>query len=407
MNIRVPAPTVFFALAILAGCSSAGDSTDVGKGELGGGTAPSGASGASGPVVVGGIESDKLTSGTCPFSPAPAILDHAICVCDDLVLGGGLETRATAGGSADVGVNGAFTAATETHIAGALVARAGVGVAGEVTTTGDLATQGDVHGAGRLAVGRDLSSGGDVGLAGELTIGGALRLGGTLMTAGAPITAARAPFQPVAEPCGCDGSKFFDVGARVKAAKAQNDNAKLGLSTDVLSVGESALTLTTGNYYFERLTTVGSYKLRVEGAVAIHVDGDVLAAGEQAFDLAPGATLDLFVNGNMQSAGDLRLGEGASAGSFRLYVAGDQVVHAGAQAFHGMLYAPRATVAFAGGTVVHGAVFAKSLVYAGSLLVDYQSAVAPAPTVCQPEPPASGGGSGNEPTSSDAPPSPK
>ena len=396
-------PSIFFALAMVVGCSGAG-STDIGKSGLGG-NAPGGQGGqGSGGAVVGGVESSKLSSGTCPYSPAPAILDHAICVCDDFALAGSLETRATLGGSANVGVNKRFTAATETRIAGALVAREGVGVAGEMAIRGDLATQGDVSGAGTLGVGHDLSSGGDLGLAGDLQIGGSLRLGGSLMVAGAPITAPRAPFVPVAEPCGCDGSKFFDVAARVAAAKSVNDNAKVNLVTEVLTVGQSTIALPTGNYYFESITTAGSQKIRVTGAVAIHIDGDLTAAGEQLFDLAPGATLDLFVNGNMQSAGDLRAGEGGA--SFRLYVGGDQVVHAGQQAFHGMLYAPRATVAFAGDTVVYGAVFAKQIVYAGSLVVDYRGAAAPPPTACTPDPTPPPGSGGTEPTSSD-PPSPK
>ncbi len=393
--------SLFTALALVVGCSG-GTSPDAGKGKA----ALGGSSGSSGPTggVVGGIESDKLSSGTCPYSPAPAILDHAICVCDDLALAGTLETRATAGGSANVGVNKRFTAATETRIAGALVAREGISVAGEMAIRSDLATQGDVTGAGSLDVGHDLSSGGDIGLAGELQIGGALRLAGTLTTAGPAINATRAPFLPVAEPCGCDGSKFFDIGVRVAAAKATNDNAKVGIATEVLTVGQSAVTLPTGNYYFTKITTVGSQKIRVEGAVALHIDGDLVAAGDQLFELAPGATLDLFVKGNMRSAGDLRAGEGGAA--FRLYVGGDQMVHAGDQTFHGMLYAPRATVAFAGGTTVYGAVFAKEILYAGSLVVDYRSAAAPAPTACTPEPPDGGGGANGEPTSSD-PPSPK
>jgi len=333
-----------------------------------------------GPSSIVAPDAKVLVAGNCPFTPAPALLPRAVCVCDDITLSGALETR---GAHADVGTNGRFTAATETTIGGALLARDGVGVSGEVKVHDDLASRGDVMGAGTLSVGHDLSSGGNVTLSGALDVTGAARVAGQLIVAGEQSLGGRAPFVPVAEPCGCSGPGLFDIAGRVAAAKAQNDNAKHGLASEIQSVGDGALTLETGNYYFTSVTGVGLHHVRVSGAVAVHIDGDLTAVGAESFELAPGSSLDLFVNGNVQSAGDLDLGSGASAASFRLYVGGDAMVHAGQQSFHGTLYAPHATVAFAGDTTVHGAVFAKALSYAGRLVVDYAAPVAPQPTTCQ------------------------
>lgn len=343
-----------------------------------------------GPSSIIAPDATRLVSGNCPFSPAPVVLSRAVCVCEDLTLAGALETRAPAGSHADVGVNGRFTAATDTQIAGALLARDGVGVSGEVRIAGDLASRGDVIGAGQLAVGRDLASGGSVTLSGSLDVAGAARVAGQLIVAGEQHVASRAAFAPIAEPCGCSGSGLFDIATRVAAAKITNDNAKHGVPTEITSVGDATLALDTGTYYLTSLTGVGLHHVRVTGAVALHIDGDLTAVGAESFDLAPGASLDLFVSGDLTSAGDLDLGTGASAASFRLYVGGDAMVHAGAQTFHGLLYAPHATVAFAGDTIVHGAVFAKALAYSGRLVVDYAAPAAPAPTTCQSEPSSDG-----------------
>lgn len=407
---RVVAFEVFCALTVLAGCSGSGDADIKGAdSELGGkpaGNIPGFING-TGPIA----PSNKLTSGTCPYSPAPLLMKRAICSCKDLDLAGTLETRATAGGNADVGVNGRFSAATGTSIAGSLVAHKAIGVAGEMAIRNHTATQGDAAGAGMLHVGGDLLTGGNIGVAGELDVGGTLRLSGHLMVAGMSNIGARGPYQTVAEPCGCDPSTFFDVATRVAAAKATNDNAKIGLSTHIMSIGMGGAVLPTGSYYFDEVTSVGLHTITVTGAVALHIDGDLTAVGAQNIKIAPGGSLDLFINGNLQSAGDLALGEGAQAGSFRLYVGGSTVVHAGAQEFHGLLYAPRATVAFAGGTVVHGAVFAQDLAYAGALIVDYRGASTPPPSTCQPESPSGGAsgntGGGSEPASSDGTSSPK
>lgn len=392
---RFSVPSIFFAFALVVGCSAgAVDGTAVGKDNLGGSTPNS--SGGSGGSVAG--PSSTTTAGGCPANPAAAVLDNAICVCKDFALAGALETRATLGGNANVGTNGRFSAATgTTKVAGDLVAEKGVQAAGQMSIRDNLGTPAGIEGAGDLRVGNDLTCGGNITMAGSLEVDGALRLGGQLLFAGNPTIASRAAFQPVAEPCGCDGSKFFDVGARVDAAKAQNDNAKAGLDSSVLKVGPSSLSLTTGNYYFTSITTVGSGKIHIDGAVAIHIDGDLTQVGKDTFELGAGATLDLFVKGSMQSAGDLSLGEGAQAGAFRLYVGGRGVLHADDQAFHGLLYAPRATVAFAGNTVVYGAVFADQLVYAGSLVVDYRAPTAPSSTACPPDADAGpGSGAGND-----------
>ncbi|MBK6691277.1 MAG: hypothetical protein IPG50_03615 [Myxococcales bacterium] len=377
------------ALTLLTACSGSG---------------PLDVDGASGPQTAGPtflrapeeVPSTKLVSGTCPYAPANAVFQRAICVCNDLSLSGSLETKATLGGAADVGVNGAFSASSTARIGGALIAHDGVQISGDVEVKTDLATAKNVVDSGSLRVTRDLVGGGNVWSSGDLHVGGALKLGGELVTSGASSVGARAAYPaPVMEPCGCEGKTLFDVKARVAAAKAQNDNGKVtGVGDDVVTSGQGQLTLPTGNYYVKSLSTSGSHKLKIDGAVALHVDGDFVVSGAEAIEIAKGASLDLFVAGNLASSGDLALGEGAEAGAFRVYVGGTEVAHSGSQRLHGLLYAPHARVGFSGGVDVVGAVFAKELAVSGSLVVDYRGATPPAANVCTPEPtPAGASGS--------------
>jgi hypothetical protein len=116
--------------------------------------------------------------------------------------------------------------------------------------------------------------------------------------------------------------------------------------------------------------------LRIEGAVTLAIDGSLVAVGSDKIELAPGATLDLYVAGSVETAGNVQLGDNDPS-AFRLYVGGGSdgkdhmLVHAGEQTFRGLIYAPSATVAFAGVTVVEGSIFASDLDYAGTLTVGY------------------------------------
>jgi hypothetical protein len=117
--------------------------------------------------------------------------------------------------------------------------------------------------------------------------------------------------------------------------------------------------------------------VRIEGAVSLYVGGDVTAIPDGAFDLAPGATLDLYIGGNVRTVGSMRIGAPAQPSAFRLFVAGDQLVTLGSQIFDGAVYAPRATVEYTGSTIVRGGLFAHDLRGSGAIQIDPAAPIGP------------------------------
>jgi hypothetical protein len=119
----------------------------------------------------------------------------------------------------------------------------------------------------------------------------------------------------------------------------------------------------------------------------VFVDGDLTSVGSAQWRIAPGATLDLFVSGNVESVGDFSAGDEAANGAFRLYVGGTEATAVGTTGFFGSLYAPNATVSYVGDARIVGALFAKNLEGTGSLTIEYGSPVTTPQSCMQPPAP--------------------
>ncbi|HET6614136.1 MAG TPA: hypothetical protein VFG83_19190 [Kofleriaceae bacterium] len=316
----------------------------------------------------------------CPESPAPELFDHALCLCEDfaevgqLVVGPGAD-----GDAARVGINGAMSVVNQTIIDGSLFANLGINAVAELSVGDDTLTTGDATWVGDMSVGGDLAAGGDVGGVGYLSVGDTLRVAGTTSFLGGSDVTAKGPYSaPAGPPCGCDPATFFDVGAAVTAAADDNDNAAAGLPTSIASIGDTEVTLATGSYYFDGVTTVGRTRFVIDGAVALYIDGAIETVGQELFSLADGATLDLYVSGAVATVGQVVSDTGAGS-QFRLYVGGDDpvLVSVGQQIFRGNIYAPTAQVAYVGDTTIDGALFARNLAGVGRLNINYASPDAP------------------------------
>lgn len=318
------------------------------------------------------------TTGSSLVGPKPgtgglcrprSVFQNAVCLCGDFAHAGSLVTEAPQGGLASVGVNGTFSAATGTSIAGTLSAYDGVAMAGELVVAQNLLTAGRVSGAGHLRVGHDATVAKSLSLAGELDVGGTLRVGGEASVVGAQHVGARAELSgSVDSPCECDPAKRLDVSARVAAQ---------GTGTD--ATGD--LDLGPGAHVFRSLNLS---KLRVSGDAQVYVAGDLASIGHGQVDLAPGATLELFVAGNVTTVGSVTFGDPSRPEAFRLYVGGRDTVtiaSAGRTEWNGLVYAPDATIAFSGSSDVRGALFARDLSYAGLLRVRF--AGSPPPDDCK------------------------
>ena len=324
--------------------------------------------------------------------PSPTLFDNAVCSCEDLTHVGELHIEQGPGGSGSVGVNGATQLVGQSDISGTLTSWQGLTAVG--CSIGDsLITPGDVEFTGSATINDNATVGGNLLAVGMLTVGGQLEVGGTSQMVGGQDVASQAPYQSPGQtpPCNCDPSTFFDVGAAVAAAK-QAANGQ----SNWTNVGQEQLHLSTGSYYVTAAATVGSTAIVIDGTVSVFVDGSLQQVGLEQWKISPGAQLDLFVSGNVQSVGALVAGDASQPDAFRVYVGGsnDTSIQAvGTSVFYGAIYAPQANIQYVGDAHVVGAIFAKSILGVGSLTIDYGDQSAP-PASCTP-PPDGGSGSGS------------
>jgi len=322
--------------------------------------------------------------GSCPASPGPALLPNALCLCGDLRDVGSLTVGLGSGGG--VGVDGQSLVRQSVVVRGSWWNGGPIDLTGSASLEGELRTAGALAVTGDLEVGADLSVGGDLSGTGSARVDGALRLAGQNRMSGLSAQGS-ADYTPQAAPCPCGETQLFDVAGAVAMARTNNDNAARELPTD--SLANAGATLATGRYYFASAQGLGAKPLRIEGAVALFLDGDVDAIGSSALSLAPGATLDLYVAGSVRTVGAVQLGAPQAPSAFRLYIGGTEQVAVGSQIFEGAIYAPRATVSYTGSTIVRGGLFAHALKGDGAIQIESAAPEAPGPSVCEP-PPAQG-----------------
>lgn len=197
-----------------------------------------------------------------------------------------------------------------------------------------------------LTVCGDFSYAGSVEVEGNVDVGGDLSYAGDLDVSGATRTSAPS--------CGSAG---FDVAGAVDKARKDHDH-------------EAATVLESGRYYFEDASFVGEHHITVTGHASMFVDGDLAFVGESSITVEPGASLDLYIAGSLNTVGSM-VAAGCDPRSLRVFVGGrDSIIaSAGDNELRGFLYAPDAEVSFAGATRVTGAVVAKELSFAGELRV--------------------------------------
>jgi hypothetical protein len=318
---------------------------------------------------------------SCPTSPAREVFQAALCLCGDYTAVG--EGAWVQGGPA--GINGSMDVVGHHDFSGDVVAYGGVSGVGNLTVGGNLSTAGKVDGVGDVTVSGDLSAGSGVSNVGRLEVKGTLRTPEAEQWTGTATFGAKGAYVPLAgPPCGCGAQQQFDVAAAIATAKAQNDNAAIGLSLSQ-SVGEHALTLGSGSYFFEGISAVGQHTLTVDGAVALYVSGSFETVGQTHVVLTQGSTLDLYVDGDVNLVGETSFGE-AGPGAVKLYVAGERTVSmVGGQKVIGSIYAPAADLELVGETTFEGALFARNVTGVGQLHVTFAAPVVATPDsdLCQ------------------------
>jgi hypothetical protein len=337
------------------------------NGSVDGGPTPA-ACGLASPIV-------KVQSqATCAGRLAAMQFSNALCSCADVRLSDYLKTRGfdssrgpyqegqSDDGGAAVAVNGSYSSlAGTTDVMGSfsIAGLAEMQYVGVLSVQGDFWAGGNISATGATTVSRDAWLAGNfVGL-GPLTVNGNLHHAGSVIAL--PLTAGTNQRQTVAVPkaCPCQPADLLDVGAVVDAAKLDNDNNSLGISSGAFASvsGSVQWTLPCGRAYLSQIAGLGSVEVHVTGMAAIFVDGSINLTGSLTFDLAPGAEIDVFVKQDLAVLGPLAVGSRDRPASGRLWVGGSQSINLFSP-WIGNLYAPRAHVGAMVGLEVWGSIFA-------------------------------------------------
>jgi hypothetical protein len=397
------ASALFTAVVALSACGADDGSSAASVGANGpsdGVNGPPGAPGVSG-VPGAGLVDDVPVGGACASQVAADTFTAAVCSCEDTRVAGYLRTTSfrSGPGAADdavgsVGVNRDYVTAGYADVSGSftIAGTRDIAFGGYLKAGEDVRVSPALDVAGLVGVGRDAFLKSDARVFGKVDIGRDLYLepgsdisGIALVDVGGQRRSEAVQVDP---PCACAPEQIIDVGALVDAARDDNDNTSAGLDPDALNVvvGIGAeVTLPGGRYYLKQLGGIGSLTLHVTGNTALFVDDDLVATGLFRVDLAPGAELDMFVQGNLVVAGAAVFGDPERPSATRIYVGGTgDVAIAGASAFVGNLYAPQANVLVGGVGQVQGSLFGKNIIAAGFLDLGYDASIRDGGEECPP-----------------------
>jgi len=337
-----------------------------------------------------------LADGVCTGDLAAVLFRHAVCGCASLSLSGELATD---------GFDSRIAPYAPGGLGGDVADDLGLDSAARMTIGGDLMVAGaeGVEGGATVDVLGDLASGGLLGRSSTaITVGGAARVAGNVSvasldvagtlttapgtTASGAITAGATSTAAVTVPplCRCDD---LDVAAVIAEHAASNHNGEIDLAPDALVgvTGDATLELPCGRFYLDEVrgTGAGTVTVRATGRTALFIAGNITLEQDLAIELAPAAELDLFIAGNVQSAGALRVGDPARPSALRIYVASDGTIGVGAgSSFAGNLYAPHSDLSAAAPLEIFGAVVVRHLLGAGTITVHHDLAIDDAGAAC-------------------------
>ncbi len=216
---------------------------------------------------------------------------------------------------------------------------------------------------------------GTLSLAGALVVGGAATLDAN---ASQMLMGTLTEHAPPA--CACDPGALLDVADFVAAHAADNDNQKLGFDPHLLDgfnlpANAPALELGCGRYYFASVHGQGALHLHVTGHAVLFIAGDFALDNDFALELAPSASADVFIAGNLRAGGRVTLGNASTAPNVRLYVGGAGTLDvAGEAVIAGLVYAPHAELVTRDTLTTYGSLFVRRAAPLGDVTLHYDVA---------------------------------
>lgn len=320
---------------------------------------------AGGPAIV--IE-DSTSGDRCSGQLRQELFGNALCSCDRAVFEGDLRSDG-------------FDSTLGPYVPGLLAGP--VGMNDHLEVSGQAAFDGTVIVAGRLEaeedllVTEDLWVGGALAVAGEASIQGDAAIRGSI-SASALAVDGRLTVPTgtdvddyefgelleedviVAPPCPCDS--LPNVSAIVAGRRDNNDNAAAGLDANVLVSNASSLrhlALPCGQFFLRGSDMETDLTIVVNGRTAVYIDGTFTSSGDLRILPAPGAELDLFIDGQITAEGTLTLGSPNYPAATRIYI-GDQISLQGDVRLNGYLLGED-HISMEGDLEVFGGLFAGNL----------------------------------------------
>jgi hypothetical protein len=231
----------------------------------------------------------------------------------------------------------------------------------------------------------DLQLGGTISASSPFTVDNDAFVVGTV--SGVTVKGATSHPASIPSPCACAPSQLVPVAAIVAAhAPPNNDDAALGLDPSALAAagGPTRVDLPCGNYYFTSISTSTPLTIFAHGHTAIYIAGDVTAGAPLAFQLAPTATLDIFIAGTITTSQTLTIGSPNYPALCRTYVGGTAKLAFSQNANIGcnIYAAASALVDWSANTAVYGSIFAGDFKASQVTTIHYDTGILGAGITC-------------------------
>ena len=142
----------------------------------------------------------------------------------------------------------------------------------------------------------------------------------------------------------------------------------LGASTGDLSIGGMTVTTITGTRHVNNLSVTNSGRLKISGSVTILAENNFSLDGSGVLELLPGATLTMYVKGNMAVGGSGNtVLNGQNISGMKFLVLGASVAISGSgNVVQSTIIAPNANVQISGSGSIGGLIVAQRLSLSGS-----------------------------------------
>jgi hypothetical protein len=183
------------------------------------------------------------------------------------------------------------------------------------------------------------------------------------------------------------------VGSIVQhfSTTATNDNELIGLDPNALNnTNAQRLELPCGYYYLNAIAGSAPMTIVVHGRTALFIGGNVDLSNELYIDLEPGATLDVFIAGYLNTSQSMTLGNPNYPRLSRFYIGGvnstgESLKLSGGSTFlNGVFWAGHGDIRASNSLEMFGALFANSFHLQGEVKVHYDEGVVQNGEECPP-----------------------